>query len=224
MKVFKKGDQVIAGRYSKDVCCFIPDYVKYVLRERLSSDYYGIITTVGIREIVFKLSMDYEKDDDNKVLVYDNKKNFEIVNQYVEMLYKQDIRMQTGFGMMAKTKDFLDVAYKMIDEYFVKENLPEILEDVEIHHSKPVYNIKRVVPIGKWMHDGIMIDGARRYLPFNTVSNVVKACANRIRTRMEEIYPYAYEWKSTGGDKKKRSEYIRFWHYELHTFGGKEVS
>lgn len=222
MIIFKKKDQVVAGKYKDDVVCYIPDYVRSVLKVRLSDEYYGTITTIGIREIVFKLDMDYERTDEGKVLVYDNKKNFEIVNEYVGMLYSQDIRMQTGIGMMAKTKDFLDVAYKLIDEYFIKENLPQILEDVEIHHHKPVYNIKRVVPIGIWLHHGVEINDEIRYLPFNIIPNVVKACANRIRLRMDEIYPYAYEWKNTRGDRKVRSEYIRYWHYELPTLGGKE--
>ncbi len=222
MRLFNKKDQVVAGKYKESVACYVPDYVRHVLKVRLSDDYYGIITTIGIREIVFKLDMDYERTEEGKVLVYDNKKNFDIVNEYVGMLYSQDIRMQTGIGMMSKTKDFLDVAYKLIDEYFIKENLPQILEDVEIHHQKPVYNIKRIVPIGTWLHHGVEINGDTRYLPFNIIPNIVKACANRIRARMDEIYPYSYEWKVVSSPNKKRADYIRYWHYELPTYGGKE--
>jgi hypothetical protein len=192
---------------------YVSDYVKKIIKNRLSKEEYQRVTVVGIREGVSKLHMDYIRDHNTTaILVRDTIENFEKVKEYIGYLEKHDITMMTAFAANAKLDVFIQKSKEIIDSIFTPQNLQAILDSVVIKESKPTLDIKHFVPIGLWIHNGVEIDGEVKLLPFNLSSNLVKFSVNYISDKLLELYPYPYEWKLVHG--KLASAYIKIWHYE----------
>ena len=199
---------------------YVSDYTKKLLRSRLSKDEYQRISVMGIRECVDKLQMDYRITESTAIVVRDTPGNFDIIKGYIgAVLERYDLSMVSAFKSNTKMMMFIDKAKELVDELITKDNVQAILDSVVIKEHKPTFDIKIIVPLGLWVHNGVEIDGEIRLLPFNLIGPLVKFTVNYISEKISDVYPYPYEWKLPKG--KLMSDYIKIWHYEYKSVPAK---
>ena len=192
---------------------YVSDYTKKLLKSRLSKEEYQRISVMGIRECVDKLNMDYRVTESTAIVVRDIPDNFDAIKVYIKsVLEKYDLSMMSAFKSNTKMLVFIEKAKELVDDLITKDNLQAILDTVVIKDHKPTFDIKSIVPLGLWVHNGVEIDGEIKLLPFNLIGPLVKFTVNYVSEKLQEIYPYPYEWKLPKG--KLMSDYIKIWHYE----------